>query len=118
MKRVTIFKILIVATALLFTGFAAAAQVSFSVDAPRVVGLDESFRIVFIANAEPSSFDPPTMQGFDILAGPTSSRMSSTQIINGKKSESFEVSYTYIVQPKSIGKFSVSAATAVINGKR
>ncbi len=118
MKRVTIFKKLIVATVLLFTGFAAAAQVSFSVDAPRVVGLDESFRIVFIANAEPSSFDPPTMQGFDILAGPTSSRMSSTQIINGKKSESFEVSYTYIVQPKSLGKFSVSSATAVINGKR
>ena len=118
MKRVTIFKKLIVAIALLFTGFAAAAQVSFSVDAPRVVGLDESFRIVFISNAEPSSFDPPSMQGFDILAGPTSSRMSSTQIINGKKSESFEVSYTYVVQPKSIGKFSVSSATAVINGKR
>lgn len=118
MNRVTILKRLIVAVALILTGFAASAQVSFVVDAPRVVDLDEEFRIVFITNADPSSFDPPTMQGFDILAGPTSSRMSSTQIINGKKSESYEVSYTYIVQPKSVGKFTISAATVIIDGKK
>lgn len=118
MNRVTILKRLIVAVAFILTGFAASAQVSFVVDAPRVVDLDEEFRIVFITNADPSSFDPPTMQGFDILAGPTSSRMSSTQIINGKKSESYEVSYTYIVQPKSVGKFTISAATVIIDGKK
>ena len=118
MNRVTILKRLIVAVALILTGFAASAQVSFVVDAPRVVDLDEEFRIVFITNADPSSFDPPTMQGFDILAGPTSSRMSSTQIINGKRSESYEVSYTYIVQPKSVGKFTISASTVIIDGKK
>lgn len=118
MNRVTILKRLIVSVALILTGFAASAQVSFVVDAPRVVDLDEEFRIVFITNADPSSFDPPTMHGFDILAGPTSSRMSSTQIINGKRSESYEVSYTYIVQPKSVGKFTISAATVIIDGKK
>ena len=106
------------AAVLMLAGFTASAQVAFNVDAPRVVGLEESFRIVFITNAEPSSFDPPTINGFDVLAGPTSSRMSSTQIINGKRSESFEVSYTYILQPKSLGKHTISSATVVVDGKK
>ncbi len=70
----------------LITGLTSFAQVSFHTDAPRVVEIDESFRVVFVSNADPSSFEPPVINGFDILAGPTSSRMSSTQIINGKRS--------------------------------
>ena len=103
---------------LMMAGFTSFAQVSFYIDAPRVVEVDESFRVVFISNADPSSFDPPAMSGFDILAGPTSSRMSSTQIINGKRSESFEVSYTYVLQAKSPGKFSIPAASIIVDGKR
>ena len=102
----------------LIVGLTSFAQVSFHADAPRVVEMDESFRIVFISNADPSSFEPPAINGFDILAGPTSSRMSSTQIINGKRSESFEVSYTYILQAKTTGKFTISAATIIVDGKR
>lgn len=94
-----------------------AAQSVFTVDAPRVVGLDESFRLIFTASAEPSSFNPPTFAGFDVLAGPSSSTMSSTQIINGKRTESFQVSYTYVLQPKSLGKFTISSASVVIGGK-
>ncbi len=93
------------------------AQATFTVDAPRVVELDESFRLVFIANSEPSSFNPPAFSGFDVLAGPSASTMSSTQIINGKRTESFQVSYTYILQAKSVGKFTISSASAVIGGK-
>ena len=102
----------------LITGLTSFAQVSFHTDAPRVVEIDESFRVVFVSNADPSSFEPPVINGFDILAGPTSSRMSSTQIINGKRTESFEVSYTYILQAKTTGKFTISAATVTIDGKR
>ena len=102
----------------IITGFTSFAQVSFYIDAPRVVELDETFRVVFISNADPSSFDPPAMSGFDILAGPTSSRMSSTQIINGKRSESFEVSYTYVLQAKSTGKYSIPSASIIVDGKR
>lgn len=93
-----------------------AAQ-TFTVEAPGVVELEESFKVVFIANAEPTNFNPPAFSGFDVLAGPTSSTMSSTQIINGKRSESFQVSYTYILQAKSVGKFTILSANAVIGGK-
>lgn len=95
----------------------AIAQTSFSAQAPRVVEVGESFRLVFTANGEPSSFNPPSILEFDVLAGPTSSTMSSTQIINGKRTESFQVSYTYILQAKGEGKFTVPAASIIVDGK-
>ncbi len=110
-RRVTLLLGLLIIT------LSAAAQSAFNVDAPRVVELDESFRVVFTSNAEPSNFNPPPFSGFEVLAGPTASTMSSTQIINGKRTESFQVSYTYILQPKSIGKFTIGAASVVIGGK-
>jgi hypothetical protein len=101
----------------LVISMACMAQGAFTVDAPRVVELDESFRLVFTANSEPTSFNPPVFSGFDVLAGPSASTMSSTQIINGKRTESFQVSYTYVLQPKSVGKFTIPSASVVIGGK-
>ena len=65
-------------------GVSLSAQTSLKVDAPRVVESGESFQVVFSVNAEPSSFNLPSITDFDLLAGPSQSRMSSTQIINGK----------------------------------
>lgn len=96
---------------------ALSAQASFTVDVPRVVGSDENFRLVFIAEGEPSSFNPPQLKDFDVLAGPSTSTMTSTQIINGKRTDSYQVSYTYILQARSVGTFSIPSASAVIGGK-
>lgn len=96
---------------------ALSAQTSFTVDVPRVVGSDENFRLVFIAEGEPSSFNPPQLKDFDVLAGPSTSTMTSTQIINGKRTDSYQVSYTYILQARSVGTFSIPSASAVIGGK-
>ncbi len=109
-------KFLLLSGALLVS-IALSAQASFTVDVPRVVGLDENFRLVFTAGGEPSSFNPPQLKDFDVLAGPTTSTMTSTQIINGKRTDSYQVSYTYILQPRNIGTFSISSASAVIGGK-
>ncbi|MDD3034148.1 MAG: BatD family protein [Bacteroidales bacterium] len=109
-------KLLLLSGAMLIS-FAISAQASFTVDVPRVVGLDENFRLVFTAGGEPSSFNPPQLKDFDVLAGPSTSTMTSTQIINGKRTDSYQVSYTYILQAKSVGTFSIPAASAVIGGK-
>ena len=110
-------RILFTAVLIVLAGFRLSAQTSLTVDVPRVVEADETFRLVFNVNAQPESFSPPAITGFDVLAGPTSSTMSSTQIINGKRTESFQVSYTYIVQAKNIGRFTIPAATVVVDGK-
>lgn len=109
-------KLLLLSGAMLIS-LALSAQASFTVDVPRVVGSDENFRLVFIAEGEPSSFNPPQLKDFDVLAGPSTSTMTSTQIINGKRTDSYQVSYTYILQARSVGTFSIPSASAVIGGK-
>lgn len=90
---------------------------NFTVNAPNVVEKDEIFRVVYTADAEIESFTSPTLTGLDLLAGPTSSRMSSTRIINGKRTDSFEISYTLILRAATTGKVKISEASATIGGK-
>lgn len=102
---------------LLLVGSVAFAQNTFVVDAPRVVGQDEAFRVVFTADGEITDFIQPQFTGIEVLAGPSPSKMMSTQIINGKRSQSVEMSYTFIVRPLAEGIAKISAASATIGGK-
>ena len=111
-----ILKRTILSALLLMTGAVAFAQ-SFTVNAPNVVEKGEIFRVVYTADADIESFTTPTFTGLDLLAGPTSSRMSSTQIINGKRTDTYEVSYTLILRATETGVAKISGASAIINGK-
>ena len=102
---------------LLLVGSAVFAQNTFVVDAPRVVGQDEAFRVVFTADGEIEDFQTPQFTGLEVLAGPSQSKMMSSQYINGKSSKKVEISYTYIVRPVAEGVAKVSAASATIGGK-
>ena len=102
---------------LLLVGYTAVAQNTFTVDAPRVVGQDEIFRVVYTADGEITDFTNPTVTGAEILAGPSPSRMQSTQIINGQRTERLEISYTFILRPTGAGTAKISQASASIGGK-
>jgi len=54
-----------------------------------------------------SKFTPPAFENFLILSGPNQS--TSIQIINGAQSAS--LSYNYILQPKSLGTFTIGSAS-------
>lgn len=84
----------------------------FSVQAPRVVSQGENFRIIFSAEADIDDFSAPKISGFSILAGPSKSTSSSMSIINGKTTSHTSVSYTYILQAKQKGTFTIPAAFA------
>lgn len=99
------------------TAGAAWAQHSFVAEAPRVVEVDKPFQVVFTADAEISDFTPPAFEGLEVLIGPTPSRMSRTQIINGDRKDFLQINYTYVVQAKTPGKMKVSPASAVLEGK-
>lgn len=90
---------------------------SLTVDAPGVVEIGETFQIIYKASAQPASFNGPDFGKLDVLVGPMSSTMSSTQIINGKRTDSFEVNYTYTLQASSEGRYTISAASMVIGNK-
>ncbi len=100
----------------LLCGNLAFAQ-SFTVSAPNVVEINEIFKVVYTADADVESFTAPTVTGMDLLAGPTTSRMSSTQIVNGKRTDSYQVSYTLVLRATSKGIARLSEASATINGK-
>ena len=87
------------------------------VDAPAVVTADEAFSLVYTATGKAEEFNPPQISDFQVLAGPTSSTMSSTSIINGKRTHTYEISYTYILQPTKEGKFTIPSASVKIDGK-
>ncbi len=101
----------------LLVGSMAFAQNTFVVDAPKVVGQDEAFRVVFTADGDIDDFTQPHFTGLEVLAGPSQSTMMSSQYINGKASKKVEISYTYIVRPLAEGIAKISAASASIGGK-
>lgn len=101
---------------LLFLGAVTSfAQNSLTVDAPRVVTADETFRIVFTADGRMSDFNWPGSQDFTIVWGPQSGSMSSTSIVNGKRTSTHQETYTYVMQAKGPGKFTIPAATATVD---
>ncbi len=97
--------------------YANSSSIEVSLDAPRVVSLDEQFRVVYSVNSSPDSFITPDFVGFNVLAGPSTSTRSSVQIINGQRTESFQYSYTFILQAKAVGKYTIPSASAVVKGK-
>ena len=66
-----------------------------------------------LEDAEGTNFIPPKFDGFTVVSGPSSS--SSTSIINGVVSREF--GYAYGLQPKSLGKKTIPAASIQVNGK-
>ncbi len=94
------------------------AQVSFTASAKNVVSTNEQFRLTFTVNAKGSGFRAPDLRNFHILAGPSTSTNSSVQIINGKVTQNMQISYTYILQAKKTGKFTIGAAQITVNGKK
>jgi hypothetical protein len=79
------------------------------------VGLDNQFQLTFkITNANRiEKFIVPNITDFIIVGGPMQS--SSFNMVNGSTSSSR--SYTYYLQPKAVGKFTIQAASASVNGE-
>ncbi|MDI6802934.1 MAG: BatD family protein [Bacteroidota bacterium] len=95
--------------------FAVAQDGSFaaSVDRNRVV-MGERIEITFSLNGSGKNFQPPDFKDFLVLSGPNQS--TSMQIINGAISQS--ISYSYILQPRSEGKFTIGTASIEFGGKK
>lgn len=94
-----------------------AAQPEFRIEVPSVVAVDEAFEVVFTANERVESFEQPLFENFDVLTGPVPGQMSRTQIINGKRTQSFEMTYSYVLRAQKEGTFQIPSASVVIDGK-
>lgn len=77
------------------------------------VALGERFKFELSISNGKGTITPPPFNSFKIIAGPSHSQ--SVQIINGEMTST--QSYVYYLVGTKTGKFTIPAATAVINGK-
>lgn len=82
-------------------------------DAKQVL-LKSYFDVTFtLYNADGNNFKAPAFRNFTVINGPAVSR--STSIINGQMSK--EVGYTFTLQPKRVGTFSIGEAQIRVGNK-
>lgn len=95
----------------------ASGQTTFEAAVDRTqVGVGEQFTLSFTLTGSSmgggKNLQPPDLGKFHIMAGPNQS--SSVQIINGAVSSS--VTYSYILQPREVGKVTIGAASIEAGG--
>lgn len=93
--------------------------IAFEAKSPLMVASGEAFRVEFTINADPDkgSFKAPDFEGFDILAGPSTSTSRNFQIINGESKSSYNVSYIYVLLAQQAGNYTIAPASVEVKGR-
>ena len=87
-------------------------DITLTVQAPTTVEAGDQFRIRFTVNSQNvSNFNAPDFKGFEVIYGPSTSRQSSFQIINGQTSQSSSITYTYVLIGSKPGTYTINPAT-------
>lgn len=99
-------------------GISSWAQGSIRVEVHNIVERSERFNVVFVVEGEhaPSNFSWEPGEDFSLVWGPQKGSSTSIQMVNGKTTRSSQTSYTYILQPKNTGTFTLSPAVATVKG--
>jgi len=103
---------------LLSFGLIDAQNIKFTVQAPTMVEEGSQFQITYRVNADVDAFHGPEFTDFQLLGGPSTGSSYSTQIINGRASQSIEKTYSYYVRATKTGTFMVPQAGITVDGKK
>ena len=113
MRKVILFFILISTV----IGAWADNKITFTANAPEVVVSGDQFRLSYtITSQKVRDFRAPSIQGFEVLMGPSRSTQSSTQIINGNVTSTSTITFTYILMAGKEGTYKIPGATIVADG--
>lgn len=98
-----------------FTGLF--SQNSFRAVAPSAIGVGEQFRITYtIDSRNVSNYISPSFVGFEIISGPSQSSSSSISNINGIRTSTSSISFTYVLLANNEGVFEISPASISVDG--
>ena len=112
MKKL-LFIVFLAATALT----ASAEPVEFRAQAPAQVILGRPFQLTYTVNQRGKDLRAPEFTDFDYIAGPYTSQSSSTSFVNGRRSSSFTMTFTYTLMAQKEGSFSIPPATINVGGE-
>ena len=103
----------------LFAALSVMAQTTIRVEVHNIVELSERFNLVFVVEGEhsPSDFQWECGDDFTLVWGPQKGSSTSISMVNGKTTRSSQTSYTYILQPKKTGTFTLLPAVAKVKGE-
>ncbi len=104
-----------------FVGIALGAyadNVVFKAQAPSQVIAGKPFQLTYTVNQRSRDLRAPEFTDFDVLSGPYTSTSSSTSFVNGKRTSSFEQTYTYMLVARTAGTFTIGPATIKADGEQ
>lgn len=90
------------------------------VSAPSQVAVGENFRVRYRVDTQDISdfrSNLQTTDGYEVIAGPSTSSSTSVQMVNGHTTTSSSVTYTYVLYAAKGGSYTLPAAQAKIGGK-
>ena len=93
-----------------------AQDVEFKASAPSQVIVGKPFQLVYSVNKRAKDLRAPEFTDFDYIAGPYTSQSSSTSFVNGKRTSTFTLTYTYTLMAQKEGTFTIPAATIKVDG--
>lgn len=96
---------------------AIAQEVEFKASAPAQVIMGKPFQLVYQVNQRAKDLRVPEFVDFDYMAGPFTSQSSSTSFVNGKRTSTFTLTYTYTLMANKEGNFTIQPATIKVDGK-
>ncbi|MDR0939190.1 MAG: BatD family protein [Mediterranea sp.] len=100
-------------------GMALADNVTFVATAPQTVVVGDQFRLLYTVNTrEVKEFKEPVIKGIDLVFGPSRSEQNIEQNINGNRSVSSSVTFTYVLMAKTAGEFTIPGTTITANGSQ
>ena len=97
---------------------AIAQNVEFTASAPAQVVVGRPFQLAYSVNQRAKDLRAPEFKDFDYVAGPYSSQSSSTSFVNGKRTSSFNLTYTYTLMANKEGTFTIPPATIKVDGEQ
>ncbi len=95
-----------------------ADEVVFKAQAPSQVIVGRPFQMTYTVNQRSRDLRAPEFTDFDVLSGPYTSTSSSTSFVNGRRTSSFEQTYTYMLMAKREGTFTIGPATIKVSGEQ
>ena len=99
---------------ILLLSFKLSAQVQFVARVSNdKIGINERVQVSFIMNDDGDNLNPPSFEGFEVVAGP--SQTISSANLNGRRT--FQRTYSFLLQPIKKGVFQIKPATIEIDGR-
>ena len=94
-----------------------ADEVVFTAQAPKQVIVGKPFQLTYTVNQRSRDLRAPEFTDFDVLSGPYTSTSSSTSFVNGRRTSSFEQTYTFMIMAQKAGTFTIGPATVKVDSE-